>query len=135
MITSRYLQPEDYPLLLTSLTADEYHPMVPLFFVEPETITLVYEDEKGPVMFVRGKGIDNNGIQTLQVDIQYVSNKDGKRNLKVMREGFPALAAKAKENGFSDIVFDSSVPALRKFCLKRLGFVEAVGQKLRYVVQ
>jgi hypothetical protein len=86
-------------------------------------------------MFVRGKGIDNNGIQTLQVDIQYVSNKDGKRNLKVMREGFPALAAKAKENGFSDIVFDSSVPALRKFCLKRLGFVEAVGQKLRYVVQ
>ena len=136
MITSRYLQPEDYELLSNSLANDEYHSTTsPVFFVEPETITLVYEDEKGPVMFVRGKGLEEGTRQTMQLDIQFCDNKDGKRNLKVMLEGFPPLTEKAKTNGFTEINFESSSPLLRKFCLKRLGFVEAAGQTLRYVVQ
>jgi hypothetical protein len=133
MITNRLLQVEDYPLLLSSMEQDEYHYVSPLFFVEDGTITSVYEDDKGPVMFVRGKGFLENNDQILQLDIQYVSNHD-KRNLKVMSYGFPELAAKAKINGFSEIRFNSSVGVLRKFCIKKLGFEAADEQMLRFVL-
>jgi hypothetical protein len=135
MITSRYLQPDDYSLLVTSLAADEYHLMAPMFFVEPETITLVYEDERGPVMFVRGKGvIEASGLKTLWLSVQYISNKDGRRNIRVMLEEFTKLVAKAKANEFSEIKFNSYASLLRKFCITRLGFFEDGEDTLRYII-
>lgn len=136
MITNRFLQVEDYALLSASLTTDEYHTTTtPLFFVEPETICLVYEDEKGPVLFLRGKATDIENKRVLQLDIQYVSNSDGRRNIRTMLDGFPVLVAKAKLNGFNEITFNSDVPLLRAFCTKRLGFQEDEGLTLRFVIQ
>lgn len=136
MITSRRLQAEDYDLLASSLAKDEYHITTdPMFFVEPDTITLVYEDKTGPVMFVRGKGIAReDGTNTLQLDIQFCNNYDGRRNIRTMLEGFPPLIEKARANHFVEVQFDSSAPLLRKFCVERLGFIESTGQTLRYVV-
>jgi hypothetical protein len=123
MITNRIITLEDYNLLANSLLLDEYHKdTYPGFFYAEGTMCSVYSDEKGIVCFVRGKPIYNGSIAFIQLDIQYLNNSDGKRNLRVMLEGFPELEKLAKLNGFSGFFFESTAPLLRKFCVKRLGF-------------
>jgi len=125
MITNRFIETKDHPLLATSLEEDEFHQGTGLeFFLEEGTVCSVYEDENGPILFVRGKPIIHENIVMIQLDIQYLNNKDGKRNMRAMVEGFPELIEKAKENGFTGFFFVSNVPLLRKFCVKRLGFEE-----------
>jgi hypothetical protein len=132
MITYRTLTQGDYELLRDSLAKDIYHQKTrPTFFTEKETVTVVYEDDDGPVLFVRGKP-EKTG---LRLDIQFVDNEDGKRNIKTMLEGFPPLADRAKNSGFTHIIFDSVSPLLRKFCLKRLNFLEGTGQNLIRVLE
>lgn len=127
MIRDRLLQEGDYTLLELSLAKDEHHRgTAPEFFVQPGTITKVYEDEKGPVLFVRG-------AKALRLDIQYVSNDDHKRNIKAMLAGFDGLTKKAAENGFTEIIFNSNNHALKKFCTKRFGFVESDGELRKYL--
>jgi hypothetical protein len=123
MITTRYITENDRTLLSTSLALDEYHKDTEVdFFYEPDTVCSVYEDEKGPILFLRGKAIVHEGIGVIQLDIQYINNNDGKRNLKAMMQGFPELENRAKANGFSGFFFVSNVPVLKSFCIKRLGF-------------
>lgn len=123
MITSRYITDDDYSLLASSLMLDEHHKDTPAsFFYADGTVCSVYEDEKGPICFVRGKPIIEKGVGIIQLDIQYLNNDDGRRNLKAMLTGFPELENKAKDNGFSGFFFISTVPLLRNFCIKRLGF-------------
>src|ERR1700679_1136998 len=99
MITDRLYEEDDYHLLGLSLSQDKYHTeTTPEFFTEPGTMCKVYEDESGPVLFVKGSPV-------LRLDIQFVSNDDGRRNIKVMREGLPPLAQRARENGYKEIVF------------------------------
>lgn len=121
MITARFLAPHDYDLLKTSLEQDEYHTTTNTeFFTEPGTMTLVYMDNDLPIMFVKGTPIETD-IKLLKLDIQFCNNRD-KRNIKVMLEGFPQLSYNAKQNGFDAIIFDSTVPLMRKFVIRRLGF-------------
>ena len=125
MITSRLITVDDYHMLATSLIKDEYHKTTEAdFFYEEGTACSVFEDEKGPVLFVRGKPIVKDGTGIIQLDIQYLDNKDAKRNMRTMFEGFPILEERAKEAGFIAFIFSSNVPLLRKFCIKRLGFEE-----------
>lgn len=123
MIINRIATKDDYTILSSSLSLDEFHKdtLVDYFF-EEGTICTVYEDNSGPILFVRGKPIIQDGIGIIQLDIQYINNFDARRNMKAMLEGFPELERKAKENGFSGFFFVSNVPLLRKFCIKRLGF-------------
>ena len=44
--------------------------------------------------------------------------------MKAMLSGFPIIESRAKDNGFAGFLFNSNVPLLRKFCIKRLGFKE-----------
>jgi hypothetical protein len=125
MITNRFIDESDYPVLLDSLSKDEFHQGTDLsFFLEDGTVCSVYEDEDGPILFVRGKSIIERNIGMIQLDIQYIDNSDGKRNMKAMLKGFPELAEKAKANGYTGFFFESNVPLLRRFCVKRLGFQE-----------
>jgi len=122
MISDRMYEAEDYNLLELSLSQDEHHTtMKPEFFTEPGTMCKVYEDEQGPILFVRGTPV-------LRLDIQYTSNDDFERNKKAMIEGFPALAQKARENGFREIVFDTKSRALSIFCRRQFGFVSQDGE-------
>lgn len=127
MTTNRLYEDTDYDLLELSLSTDEHHTTTkPEFFTEPGTMCSVYEDEAGPVLFVKGSPV-------LRLDIQYVSNDDFERNKKAMLEGFPALAQKARENGFKEIVFESKVRALRLFVRRNFGFEEA-GEEMRKIL-
>lgn len=123
MIISRLITIDDYGPLEEILKEDPYHYETPVsFFYEEGTVCLVYQDEDGMVLFARGKPFEYEGATAIQLDIQYVNNLDARRNMKTMLEGFPELADKALENGFSAFFFFSDVPLLRKFCIKRLGF-------------
>lgn len=125
MITNRFIEEKDHPLLVESLSKDAFHQGTGLdFFLEEGTVCSVYEDESGPILFVRGKPIIYKNVAVIQLDIQYLDNNDARRNMKAMTEGFPVLATQAKANGFMGFFFESSVPLLRKFCVKRLGFQE-----------
>jgi hypothetical protein len=122
MITDRLIEAGDEELLAASLEKDEYHATTkPEFFVAPNTICKVYEDGAGPICFVRGSA-------ALRLDIQYVDNGDRKRNMQAMLGGFPDLAMKAKENGFSEIIFQTNNPLLSKFCVTAFGFTESKGE-------
>lgn len=115
------------PVLSVSLAKDEYHKGTsPEFFTAPGTVCKVYEDEIGPICFVRG-------TKALRLDIQYVDNNDRKRNMAAMLEGFDALAAKAKENGFTEIIFQSNNRMLKRFCVKAFGFVESDGELRKFI--
>src|ERR1700743_501744 len=75
VITDRFIEQKDLPLLAISLENDEHHKgTTPEFFTELGTVTKVYEDELGPICFVRG-------AKALRLDIQYVDNNDKKRNM------------------------------------------------------
>lgn len=120
---SRSLSKEDIPFLDFTLEGDTEHPgLKSSFFQQEGTLTNVYEEEGyGPVCYVRGCAV-------LRLDIHYCNNQDARRNMKTMLEGFPLLAQKARDNGFSEVVFQSDSPLLRSFCIKRLGFVESAGE-------
>lgn len=127
MVTDRFVSSDDIALLTFSLAKDEQHrDTEPDFFFAPGTICKVYEDEQGPICFVRG-------TKALRLDIQYVSNDDRRRNMAAMLEGFDKLAAKAKENGFTEIIFNTSNDLLRAFCVKRFGFVESEGELRKFI--
>lgn len=126
MITNRFITEDDYPLLAQRIMLDEYHSRdtFPGFFYADGTVCTVYEDETGPILFLRGKPIIHEKIGMIQLDIQFVDNSDGRRNLKAMTVGFPELEAKARENQWAGFFFTSTSHLLRRFCVKRLGFKE-----------
>jgi hypothetical protein len=127
MITDRFFEGSDLPLLELSLARDEHHKGTPTeFFIQPGTVTKVYEDGEGPILFVRG-------AKALRLDIQYVSNDDHERNKAAMLAGFDGLAQKAKQNGFSEIIFNSNSRALKIFCKRNFGFQESDGELRKYL--
>ncbi len=129
MITDRLITLDDKPVLADSLLKDAYHNSTPAsFFYTPGTVSKVYEDGEGIVMFVRG-------AKVLRLDIQYTSNADKKRNLRAMLE-FDKLVEKAKTNGFTEITFTTNSDLLKKFCIKHFGFVEeckSCGELRKYI--
>ena|ERR1035437_6829242 len=127
MVTDRFLEHRDLPILEKSLAQDEYHQGTDAsFFTQYGTLCKTYADEAGPILFVRAS-------KALRIDIQYVSNSDTKRNMKAMLTGFDELAKKAKENGFLEIIITSNVDMMRKFCIRRFGFVEERGELRKFI--
>ena len=115
MVTNRFIKEEDYPLLKASLEKDEYHSNTSLeFFLEPNTVCSVYEDENGPVLFVRGSFVG----QAVILDIQFLDNHAAKRNMRTMLEGFPRLAKLAKENGVTSFLFYTTQTLLKNLCIR-----------------
>lgn len=122
MLSDRLIHGGDLPILAYSLAKDEYHKGTdPEFFIEPGTICKVYEDEAGPICYVRG-------AKALRLDIQYVDNNDAARNKEAMLWGFEKLVEKARENGFSEIIFSTNSKLLSRFCRQNFGFTGVDGE-------
>lgn len=128
MYTSRGIDPSDRQILAESLVNDPYHhgSTTPDFFYTFGSVCNVYEDEHGPVLFCRG-------AKALRLDIQFIDNRDFRRNRAVLIEGFPGLIEKARNAGFTEVIFNSNSPLLRKFCVKHFGF-QASGEELRKII-
>lgn len=128
MMTSRRIEASDEQLLRESLERDSYHAgTTPEFFYADGSVCNVYEDDKGPVLFLRG-------AKALRLDIQFVDNNDFERNRQIMLQGFPGFVEKAKAAGFSELIFYSNSPLLIRFCKQQFGFREVDGE-LRLLVQ
>ena len=122
MITNRLIAEEDYELLQESLAQDEHHnDTPPEFFYQIGSLTQVYEDEQGPILFCRA-------VKALRLDIQFLDNEDAKRNMAAMIEGYPVMEEKARENGFTEIIFQTNSNLLGWFCKKRFGFEVSNGE-------
>lgn len=122
MITSRRIVEDDLPLLQASIDKDEHHSGDDInFWTNPYCLVNLYEDDDGPVLFLRGSVL-REGIARL--DIQFVNNDDGKRNLRCMSIGFALMEEMLKKHNFIGVVFESKSPLLKKYCQKRLGFEE-----------
>jgi hypothetical protein len=122
MVTDRFLEYRDLPILEKSLAQDVHHQGTDAsFFTQPGTVCKTYSDEDGVILFARAS-------KALRLDLQYVRNDDVKRNMKAMLTGFDELAKKAKENGFLEIIVTSNVDLMRKFCIRRFGFIEERGE-------
>ena len=125
MITNRYIENGDYEMLEKSLAVDEYHQGTTIdFFKEEVTSTSIYFFDDLPILFVRGKPFWNGNAAAIQLDIQFLNNASKAKNMIVMLKGFYELEQNARSEGFSAFIFNSTVPLLRKFCTRRLGFSE-----------
>lgn len=122
MITDRSFSDGDLPLLTSSLEADEFHQSTnPEFFTQPGTVCNVYEDESGPVCFVRGS-------KALRLDVHFVANGESERNATALLEGVSQLAQKARENGFLEIIVNTTSPELAAFAVEKFGFAASDGE-------
>ena len=131
-LTDRWLEPSDITLLELCLERDPHHVGTKVeFFYRPGTVTKVYEDADGPILFLRGEGLELPEGNTLRVDVQYVSNEATERNRMAMLDGFPSLVEKAKANGFTEILFYTNARALSIFCQRNFGFKEVAKGELR----
>lgn len=127
MVTDRFIEPSDMSTLAISLAKDEQHKGTePEFFTQIGSVCKVYEDELGPILFARGS-------KALRLDLQYVDNTDTKRNMKAMLEGFDVLADNARRHGFSEIIFNTNSPMMKRFCIKRFGFVESSSELRKFL--
>jgi len=124
----RWITPEDHPILESSLKNYQYNKTTsPEFFYEKGTFCKIYEDEKGPIFFLRG-------AKAIRVDIEFCDNYDYKRNGKALLKGFPAFVENCKKAGFKEICFNTQSPFLKKFW-ERAGFEKVEGDELRYFIK
>ena len=116
MITDRVMTSQDTLALALSLARDEHHQDTPVeFFILPNTLTKVYEDEQGPICFARLS-------KSVRLDIQFMDNEDSKRNASVLIQGIGPLVEQAKADGYTEIVFTTNVARLKDFCVKVFKF-------------
>ena len=105
-----------------SLARDEFHKgTTPEFFTAYGTVCNVYEDERGPICYVRGS-------KALRLELHFADNSDSERNADALRNGVAGLAQKARENGFLEIIFTTNNPTLAAFAKDEFGFSESAGE-------
>jgi hypothetical protein len=123
----RFITPEDYLTIDFSLKRDQYHTgMKPDFFFTPGSFCKVFEDDDGPIMFVRG-------VKALRIDIQFVDNRDFERNKAALaKENFDSFADNCRGAGFKELIFNTTSPLLKRYCKTVLGFNVVEGDELRF---
>lgn len=110
----RPLTPEDLPLIESWIAAEPEHQNNTFeFYGQPNCKSVVYEDSQGPVFAIRYSS-------ALRVDMEFPPDIDKERIRKMFQEGFPDVARSAKEQKFSEIVFNS-------VSKKLIGFLRAFG--------
>jgi hypothetical protein len=85
----------------------------PEFYLAPNTKSVVYEDDLGPVFVVRYSS-------ALRVDIDF-ADVEKERIRQALKQEFPAVAEQAKSQGFGEIIFNSVSKPLIAFC-RFMGF-------------
>ena len=111
------------------IRSDQCHAewMTPKFFSEPSTISRVYEDESGPILYLRGSS-------ALRLHIQFC-DVDKERIRKCLVSQFPELVQSAKRNGYKQIIYDTASKTLAWFCRRYLGFVDSPEERVLWLTQ
>src|SRR6267378_3975443 len=120
---NRLIAEQDRGILQESLANDQYHKDTTSadFFYDPRVTSLVYSGKKGPIAVLRC-------TKALRLDIQFLSNSSKMDKARFMIENFPALAERAVESGYTEIIFNTENPELKAFCEKKFGFFASHGE-------
>lgn len=115
----RPLTTEDKPLIEQWIAGEPAHADNTFeFYASPKARTVIYE-QASPVFAVRYSS-------ALRVDIEFNPEASREDIRASFQEGFPDVVRQAREQGFSEIVFESTSPKLIAFC-KTLGYKESPG--------
>jgi hypothetical protein len=126
MITSYRITGEDWELLEAAMKQDDHSGLsYPLFYYEPGTVCNVWQYNGSPVLFCRGKVLEDQ--TSVWLNVQFVNNKDKRKNAIVINAMVTDLIYKLGHEGFKDLQFKSDASALVDFCKKKFGFVEIDG--------
>lgn len=127
MIKTRFIDENDRAVLEESLKKDDFHKETTAdFFYDTRVVTNVYEDEMSPIMFVRGS-------KALRMDIQFLDNKDNKRNAKALLALGSRIIEQARNAGFNEMIFNTTNKNLANFCKTYFGFVESEGELRKFL--
>lgn len=123
MIQVRPYTKDDEPGFQAALDKDQtFHPgQKAEWFTGPTAHTEVYEDEHGPIAVLRC-------TKTLRLCTGWYDANDKSRNARAVVHGIRLAVDRARESGFTEIIFETQNPELAKFCTKVLGFQASAGE-------
>lgn len=129
MITHRPITPEDFPKIEQEIARDSCHAdwMKPAFFVQPNTVSRVYFDEDGPILFLRMSN-------ALRLHIQFCGVEKEKIR-KCLVTQFPEVVHNAKRNGYAQILYETISKPLAWFCRRYLGFTDSPDERVLWLEQ
>ncbi len=129
MVNIRPLQENDLAILQESLYNSKVHAGVTVqdFFKEG-TVSSAYEDENGLVAVARLSPLRE---KDLLLDTHFIDDGDKERNGKVILVGLGAMIESARDLGFKAIEFETQSERLKKFCTRRLSFIDVGNSMLR----
>jgi hypothetical protein len=127
MISHRPITPEDFPTIEREVREDACHKdwLKPSFFTQPNTVSRVYEDERGPILFLRMSNC-------LRLHIQFC-DVDKERIRKCLITQFPEVVQNAKAAGYLQIMYDTASRTLAWFCRRYLGFVDSPEERVLWL--
>lgn len=113
------MEDSDLPLLVHTVASNGIsEDAITTYFKAPGTITTVFGDDDGSVLFVRGS-------KTLRLELALTLDADNERKAKVLIEALSLLAAKAKKHGFTELVINCDIASLREVATGTFGFIAA----------
>jgi hypothetical protein len=129
VITSRPINESDFPRMEQEIRSDACHKewLKPSFFTAPNTLSTVYSDEDGEILFTRLSSCLRIHVQFCDVSKQKIA--------RCLVTQFSDIVKRAKASGYSQIIFDTESPSLAKFCQRYLGFTESKGEQVLWLEQ
>lgn len=125
MTTCRNLQESDYPLIQAWIASDPEHAtqnMRPEFFGASSTLSLVFENDGHPSLFVR---LDPYPDHTVRLHIQFGPSQV--TSAKAMILGWPDFMQRVWTSGVQRMIFETHNPRLAAFCSRVFGFRRVAG--------
>ena len=116
-MTSRPLGVSDLPMLQRALDQDEYEHLGTKNFTMDNSFSEVYEDEKGPIGVLRC-------TKTIRMVCVWCDNDARNRNAASVVQAVSEVVRRARAAGFTDIIFETESPNLKRFC-EIMGFKPA----------
>jgi len=125
-LTLRALNESDRATIAQWMAADEFHKeFSPDIFYQGATETIVFEDARGPILFV-------NLSRALRAFVQFAPN-EAERTRVALPEAFAFVKGEARKTLFREMLFESVAPALIAFCKKHLGFRKSPNEFKAYL--
>lgn len=112
----RKFTPEDIPALQKAIDADTFHPgeWKVWHFQIPFTVTKVFEDSQGPVIFI----LYTNDDKRLRISCVWADANDTRRNARAVFYTLRDAAQLARERGDTSVVVETEYPKLADFLTK-----------------
>lgn len=126
-MNSRALVNEDLPVLQAALDQNVLHPdQKAEDYTGLKMYSEIYEQDGKPVGIVRYS-------KTLRLCSAFCDSQDRVQNAEYLQQVLADAMKKAEASGFTELIFNTNAPAMAKFAIEKLGFVESQGEFVKAV--